>query len=83
MKLMVVSCEVKNKGVYSFLLKYGEQSFLEEVKVCQGVVLYIEYGLGLQRILHKNAESVKSMHRLVFQIYRGGDVAFPFYVGDF
>ncbi|GED77126.1 MULTISPECIES: hypothetical protein [Pseudomonas] len=83
MKLVVVSCETKNKGVYSFFLKYGEQLFLDEVKVCQGVVLYVEYGVGIQEILHKNAESVKNMHRLVFEIYRGGDVVFPFYVGDF
>ncbi|WP_146249903.1 MULTISPECIES: hypothetical protein [unclassified Pseudomonas] len=83
MKLMVIGCEAKDKGVYSFFLKYGEQSFLDEVKVCQGVVLSVEYGLDLQEVLHKNAESVKSMHRLVFEIYRGEDVTFPFYVGDF
>lgn len=83
MRLMVISCETKNKGVYSFFLKYGEQFFSDEVKVCQGAVLYVEYGLYLQEILHKNAESVRGMHRLVFDIYRGGDVAFPFYVGDF
>lgn len=83
MKLMVVSCEKKNKGAYSFFLKYGEHFFLEEVKVCQGVVLHVEYGVILQGILHKNAGDVKNMHRLVFEIYRGGDVVFPFYVGDF
>ena len=38
MKLVVVSCETKNKGVYSFFLKYGEQLFLDEVKVCLSLI---------------------------------------------
>lgn len=83
MRLIVVGCAAKSKGVYLFSLEYGGQLFLEEVKVCQGVVLYVEYGLKLQAILHKSAESVKVMHRLVFEVYRGGYVVFPFYVGDF
>lgn len=83
MKLIVVSCAAISKGVYLFSLEYGGQLFSEEVKVCQGVVLYVEYGVSLQGILHKNAESVKVMHRLVFEVYREEHVVFPFYVGDF
>ncbi|MDP9530588.1 hypothetical protein [Pseudomonas protegens] len=83
MRLIVVSYEAKGDGTYVLYFEYDGQRFLEEVKICQGVVLYIEYGLSLQKILHKNAGSVKSMHRLVFEVYREGDVTFPFYVGDF
>lgn len=83
MRLIVVSCEAKGDGVYSLYLEYGGRRFLEEVKVSQGVVPYVEYGVNLQRVMHKNAESVRNMHRLVFEFCREEYVDFPFYVGDF
>lgn len=83
MKLISIGFEAKSKGLYLVFLEYGGRRFIEEIRVREGVVLYVEYGFGLQKVLHRNARDVKNMHRLMFEIYRGEYVGFPVCIGEF
>jgi hypothetical protein len=83
MKLTILSCESKIKGSYLVSLKYGDQELIDEIKVCEGVVTYIEYSGSFQDILHRNVGEAKSMNQLIFKVYRGEVVDFPVELGNF
>jgi hypothetical protein len=83
MKLSILSCRTKKKGLYLIALKYGEQEFTDEIIVREGVVPYIEYSEPLQEILHKDVGEAKNMNRTMFKIYREEVLDYPFDIGDF
>lgn len=83
MKLTILSCYVKNKGMYSLTLQYGQQIFTDELVVSEGVVPYVEYSEKLQQILHKDVGEARKMNQASFKIYRGELTDFPCEIGDF
>jgi hypothetical protein len=83
LKLTILRCETKRKGLYLLSLKHGDQEFFDEVKVTDGVVPYIEYSEKLQQILHKEVGEAKNMNKTMFKIYCEETVNFPIGIGEF
>lgn len=83
MKLSILSCETKKNGLYLVALKYGDQEFMDEIMVREGVVPYIEYSDPLQEILHKDVGQAKNMNRIMFKIYRNEVMEYPLNIGNF
>jgi len=83
MKLTILNCESQKKGFYLLSLKYGEQEFIEEIAIYEGVVPYVEYSEKMQQILHKDVGEARNMNQTIFKIYRQEAVNFPITIGDF
>lgn len=83
MKLSILNYDVQDKGSYLVTFKFGEQGFLSNIVVAEGVVPYIEYDEHLQDILHKDVGEAKNMNRVMFKIYRAEFIDLPIEIGEF
>ena len=83
MELLIVNFDIKSDGFYCFVVRFGSETFLEEIIIKKGIVVYFEYSEKMQQILCKNVSEAGNFNKLIFDIYKGFKVDFPFYIGDF
>ena len=83
MKLAIVDCEMKSRGLYVVSLQYGDKNIVEQVIVVEGVVPYLQFSESFQDILHQNVGSARNLNQCMFKIHRQEPTAFPIEIGEF